>query len=493
MKKVLLIAISLLSVKGFTQSEYSAYTATGKGVSSTFLTDYHCLGINPANLGKQWYPEKAFTMGSSEFATSIYSESLSRSDLRENIRQAISDKSFSNFSEEDKMAVAEGFASNFAFNFDYNAFGFSYQNPKFGGIAFSMRTRASWNSNLNDEFSDLLFRGKTSNYFDSLAFFNGTDTVYVENYDNISKDSSALAISGKASVPLGLSDLVNGTFIKMSWNREFHLGYGRQILEIDDVLVLRAGVGAKYIQGIAVMDLTADENGIQMYSALSPGFDLNYGSAALSNPSTLPATGATFFKSPVGTGYGLDVGVNLTLFNKLHVASSITNVGEMTYTGNLYTVKDTLVVSYTQDGMDDLDFSSAPKELLEESGLLQIEGASERKVKLPGQFRLGASIELGEVAHFGAEIVAPFNDVPGNITDFAYGIGGDLKLLGGRVILMSGLTGGGGYDTQWPLGINVVVKDGSYEFGIASRDAITFFTENKPTISTAFGFARFRF
>lgn len=493
MKKIVLIAVSLFCSITFAQTEYSAYTATGKGVASTFVTDYHCLGINPANLGKQWYPEKKFTMGTSEFATSIYSEALSRSDLRKDIRTSIKDKSFDNFTAAEKKQVAESFAANFAFNFDYNAFGVSYQNPKFGGIALAIRTRASWNSSLSNQFSDLLFRGKTSSYFDSLAFFNGTDTVYIENYENMSKDSSDAVISGKVSVPLRLSEILNGSAIKMSWNREFHIGYGRQLFAIDDVLTLRVGVGAKYIQGIAVMDLSADADGIKMYSAMSPGFDLNYGLAALSNPSTIPSTGATFFKSPVGTGYGLDVGVNATLFNKLHVAASITNVGEMKYTGNLYTVTDTLVVSYSQKGLQELDFSAAPRELLEENGLLKIQGASERKVNLPGQFRMGASIELGKIVHIGTELVAPFNDVPGNIEDFAFGIGGDLKLFKGKVILMTGVTGGGGYDTQLPVGVNIVLRDGSYELGVASRDAITFFTENKPTLSTAFGFARFRF
>ena len=68
-----------------------------------------------------------------------------------------------------------------------------------------------------------------------------------------------------------------------------------------------------------MMDLTADEDGLQMYSAISPGFDLDYGAAALNNPSALSQAGAQFFKSPVGTGYGFDVGVNATLFNKIHL------------------------------------------------------------------------------------------------------------------------------------------------------------------------------
>ncbi len=493
MKKILLIAFLTISVISTAQNEYIAYPATGKGVSSTFVTDYHCLGINPANLGWQAYEEKAFTMGTSEFGLSVYSESLSKQDLRDNIGGAIRNKSLDDLTAEEKLAAAEGFASDFSFNYDYNAFGFSYQNEKFGGIAFSIRTRATWNSSLSNDFSDLLFRGQTASYFDSLLYVDGTDTTTILNSGNISTDSAGNVIGGKASVPLHLSELFDGSFLKFSLNREFHVGYGRRLMNIDSVFSLYAGVGAKYIQGIAMMDLTADEDGLEMYSAISPGFDLDYGLAALSNPSTLARTGEQFFKSPVGVGYGFDVGVNATFFNKIHVAASITNVGSMTYTGDVYKVVDTLVISYEQDGLDDMNISEAPAELLEESGLLTIVGQSERTIKLPGQFRMGASIELGKFVEIGGELIAPFNDVPGNVTEFAYGLGGDLKLFSGKITLMAGITGGGGYDAQMPLGINFVFGNGAYECGIASRDAVTFFVQNSPTISTAFGFARVRF
>jgi hypothetical protein len=84
MKKSLLALSLLASVSSIAQNEFIAYPATGKGVSSTFVTDYHCLGINPANLGWQSY-EKSVTMGSSEFGLSIHSDSLAKQDLRDNI------------------------------------------------------------------------------------------------------------------------------------------------------------------------------------------------------------------------------------------------------------------------------------------------------------------------------------------------------------------------------------------------------------------------
>jgi hypothetical protein len=489
MKKSLLALSLLASVSSIAQNEFIAYPATGKGVSSTFVTDYHCLGINPANLGWQSY-EKSVTMGSSEFGLSIHSDSLAKQDLRDNIWGVARSGSLDTLSYDQKIYAMNSFASDFAFNWDYNMFGISYQNPKFGGIAFSLRSRATWASSFSTEFSSMLFQGSFSNYFDTLQYFDGTDTVNIANYENMRPDSAGNVLGGTASVPLNISDLVGDSYLRLSLNREYHIGYGRRLLNIDSVFSLYGGIGFKYIQGIAMMDLSTDENGVlQMYSAFSPGFQIDYAAGL----NSLPQQTQTFWRSSVGQGFGLDIGANITIFNKLHLAASVTNIGSMTYTGNVYEMVDTLVVSYTQDGLDDMNIANSVPEMLEESGLFTLRGLTEKKVSLPGTLRFGASIELGKFAHIGAEIVAPFNDVPGSINGFAYGLGGDIKLAKGKVILMAGFTGGGGYDMQVPLGINFCFGGGAYEVGVASRDAVTFFSQNSPTISAAFGFARVRF
>lgn len=489
MKKSLLALSLLATVSSIAQNEYIAYPSTGKGVSSTFVTDYHCLGINPANLGWQSY-EKSVTMGSSEFGLSIHSDSLAKQDLRDNIWGVAKSGSLDTLTYEQKMSAINGFASDFAFNWDYNMFGASYQNPKFGGIAVSIRSRATWASSFDTQFTDLLFQGRQSGYFDSLQYYNGTDTVNIANYQNMRPDSAGNVISGTASFPLPLSQLVGDSYLRLSLNREYHIGYGRKILNIDSVFTLYGGIGVKYIQGIAIMDLSTDENGVlQMYSAFSPGFEIDYAAGL----NSLPQQTQTFWRSSVGQGWGFDFGANATFFNKLHIAASVTNIGSMTYTGNVFEAVDTLVVSYSQDGLDDMNIANSVPEMLEETGLFKLRGLQEKKIALPGTLRFGASLELGKFAHVGAEIVAPFNNVPGSINGFAYGLGGDIKLAKGKVILMAGFTGGGGYDMQLPVGINFCFGGGAYEVGFASRDAVTFFTKNSPTISAAFGFARVRF
>jgi len=489
MKKSLLLLFVGVGINAAAQNEYIAYPATGKGVASTFVTDYHCLGINPANLGWQQY-DKSVTAGTSEFGLSIYSASLAKQELRDNIWAVAKSGSLDSLTYEQKISAVNGFASDFAFNWDYNMFGFSYQNPKFGGIAVSIRSRASWNSSFSTQFSDLLFQGQHSSYFDTLQYWNGTDTVNIANYQNMSSDSSAAVVSGTASYPSPLSTILGDSFLKLSLNREYHIGYGRKILNIDSVFTLYGGVGVKFIQGIAMMDLGKDENGnLQMYSAFSPGFQIDYAAGL----NSLPGQAQNFWRSSVGQGWGIDLGVNATFFNKLHLAASVTNLGSMTYTGNVYSAKDTLIVSYSSDGLQDMDISQSIPAMLDSNGLFTLREEQKYTIALPGMLRIGASIELGKFVHLGAEIMSPFNDVPGSINGFAYGIGGDVKLAGGKVILMAGLTGGGNYATQVPLGINFCFGEGAYEIGVASRDAVTFFSKNSPTISAAMGFARFRF
>lgn len=489
MRKLLLTLALGASASLMAQNEYIAYPATGKGVSSTFVTDYHCLGINPANLGWKTY-DKSVTTGSSEFGLSIYSESLAKQDLRDNIWAVAVNKSLDTLTYEQKMAAIDGFASDFAFNWDYNMFGFAYQNDKFGGIAVSIRSRASWASSFDQEFSEMLFQGQFNNYFDTLQYFNGVDTVNIANYANMSPDSAGSVLSGTASLPLPISSIVGDSYLRLSLNREYHIGYGRRLFSLDSAFTLYAGVGAKFVQGIAMLDLGKNEDGtLRMVSAFSPGFQIDYAAGL----NSLPSQAQTFWRSSVGQGWGFDFGAHAVFFNTLHVAASVTNIGSMTYTGNVFEATDTLLISYSRDGLEDMNIAESVPEMLEGTGLFVLKDQQEIKINMPGTLRIGASIELGNVAHIGAEIVSPFNDVPGSINGFAWGLGGDIKLAQGKIFLMGGLTGGGGYDFQVPLGVNFVLGGGAYEVGIASRDALTFFVQNQPTISAAFGFARVRF
>ena len=225
MKSLLPILFStLLSFGLFSQSQGIAYPAVGKGVATTFVTDYHSLGINSSALG--WgtgYQGKRFTMGSSEFGFGLYSDSLSSDKLKKlykAVRSEISgnDNDTVNWAEQQE-AAAEYASAGISMFVNYNWGGFAFQNEKFGGIAFNIRENYQWYSKFNNELTDIIFRGKLATYFDSLTIVVAGDTSVIANSENLSQDTLSSVILGSISVPLNLSQLTNGSEIRAVWNR----------------------------------------------------------------------------------------------------------------------------------------------------------------------------------------------------------------------------------------------------------------------------------
>ncbi|MGJ8661636.1 MAG: hypothetical protein ACSHXL_06335, partial [Bacteroidota bacterium] len=91
------------------------------------------------------------------------------------------------------------------------------------------------------------------------------------------------------------------------------------------------------------------------------------------------------------------------------------------------------------------------------------------------------------------DMVAPFNrDNATSIQNPIFAVGVDFRPVK-WVSLNAGVVSGGVYTGNVPMGINFILGNGSYEFGIASRDIVRFLTNNGNSVSTAFGFARVRF
>lgn len=494
MKRILSALFLLLSSTTFSQIQGVAFPTVGKGVATPFVTDYHCLGINVSGLG--WgtgFEGKRFTTGATEFGFGVFSDSLNSKKLRNftsTFYNGIRNKDPQAIDFEKQKESAANYAeAGLAINVDFNYMGFAFQGEKFGGIAFNVRENYQWYSKLNKTTTDILFRGKLSTYFDSLTVVFGTDTSRVANNENMSEDSMAAVISGTISVPLRLSEVTNGSQIKMIWNRSYNLGYGRKVFEIDSVIAVFAGVGGRIIQSMAFMDLHSDGNTLVMTSALTPAIKIDYGSIAGANP--LSYSGG--IPPAVGNGYGVDLATSVRLFNKLTFAAAVNNVGSVTYTRNVYTVKDTLFGDFKLDGLQDADITQSINQLLREGGILHLEGKEKFKQANAADFRLGGAWEVTKFFRFGFDLVAPFNrENPGSIQNAVFSFGGDIRPFK-WLQLSAGYFGGGVYQNNIPLGITFMLRGGATEMGIASRDALTFFTTNSNSVSTAFGFARFRF
>lgn len=496
--KRLLTFLLFVSSLGFSQTQYSAYTAVGKGVATSFLRDYQALGINTSALG--WgtgFEDKSTVLGASEFAFGISSPELDKYRLQ-NFSNAlinrVRDRENTDFDFDSQLKAIEDYANaGIALSLDYNWLGASYYHDVLGGVAISIREHYNWYSKLNEQTTDLIFRGNLSSYFDSLVIaFNG-DTSIIANRSDLSQDTMQAVLFGINSNPLLMSEILEGSRVKFMWNREYNVGYGRRLFGNDSTMAVYIGFGGRYVQSMAYFDLDASKKGLTLTSAVSPFFGIDYGTAEQNHPNSI-TDNSGLLPTAVGSGYGLDFSASVVLMNRIRIAAAVNNIGKITYNTNIYTVKDTLLESMSIEGLSDYNVNQSMEQLLEDGGLLSLSGENEYVVKNPAVFRLGGSIELiANRVIVGIDVVAPFNrETPGSLHNAIVAVGGDIRLFK-WLQLSAGYLGGGVYYHNIPVGFNLILGDGSYEVGIASRDALSFFMDNTNSLSTAFGFARVRF
>ena len=496
MKTKLLFFFTFASLVIIGQHEMSSFTSTGRGGATSFVTDYQAIGINPANLG---WPSKHeglnYALGLSEFSYSLHSQVLTKQELRDAFSSIYKKDSSNNFTYNEKIAAAQEFAnSGMAMDLDLGTFGFAFNNEKFGGIGFRINDQINWYSKFNQTTSEILFLGKLAPYFDSLVYIdpNSLDTTLIQNHQGISEDSAQHVASGFSNSQNPISEIIDGSHISFSWLREYNLSYGRQVFKIEDKLNIYAGIGFKYLHGFGYVDVKSEDNVLSAFSSLSPIFPIDYGGADTLNPSAVTQPDGSFFPKPVGSGFGMYLGLSFLIANKIKVGMALTNVGSMNWSGNVYTINDTTIYDTESAGLENYSVFQQLGDVAGDDGLFEWQGLEEKKVKLPSTFRIGASFKIKEAAELGVDIIIPTNDGMGNINKAIIGVGGDVYPFD-WLRLSAGFITGGNYDVQIPLGLTFIAGGGSWEGGIASRDAITFFVQNGPTLSLSTGFMRFRF
>lgn len=488
MKKLLISAALCFSLPAslMAQQEFSSFTATGRaGVSTTMTTDYQSIGINPANLAFAGrFKEKSIAIGFLEVGSSIHSRALTRSQLA----QSTFDFDQTDFDLKQKLEAAKQFADNpLAINLDAAVFGFSIQLPKVGAFGVTVRDRFQWYSRFSTQMSDIVFAGYNSQYFDTLLLANGSTVL---NNPNLADSLRRQVTKGVSGNPLELGTILNGAKVNFSWVREYNFSYANKILETDN-LQLMAGVGFKYIQGFAGIDIRGEAGAANLgYATLSPAFGVSFGEAEKNNPNRLTGGGL----QSTGTGFGADFGVNLVYKEKLKLGLSVTNIGSMTWKYNLYDLQNSQVIDVTSNGFENYNIFTQAGEFTGDDGIFNWKAAASKTVALPTLIRAGASLMIGDKAEVGLDIVMPGNEEVGSFERSIVSAGGDLYALP-WLRLSSGFTFGGNIEQRlnMPIGVTFVLGDqGSYEAGLASRDVLTYFLQDGPTLSVAFGFLRFR-
>jgi len=451
------------------QTEISAFNATGAGYSTSYLTDYQCLGVNPANLG--WTRNNhTMNLGFFEFSGSIYAEPLTRS-------QIVNDMFNSNFKLDaaGKLDAAQSFTdTRIISQGSVMGIGFSYQDEKIGGFAFNIRERFMWHSILNDNGSSYLFLGWNDPYFDEYEIEDG-DTI-----------------AGMSSNPGMAADIYKGTDNHMLLYREYNFGYGRKVLDKED-FNLYVGVGIKYVVGYGMTQYYQKSSGeLQGYSALSPVFDVEFDEPT---PSQIDGTGY----QKTGNGFGFDIGATFEYKEKLKVGLAVNDIGSINWNGNVYSANNTSVWKIETAGMDNYN-------IFEQGELIVTDnrpgdpnfwtGLGEKKFSLPTNFRGGASYRFDKMIEVGADIYVPLGEkVPGVFEAPVFGVGAKYDPAN-WVQLSLGVVSGGKFGTNVPFGVlfyPVKKETNTWEIGFSVRDMTSFFKNRNPTVSMAFGFLRFSF
>lgn len=474
--RIAVFSLSLLiSSFAVAQTENAAFSITGKGVASPFATDYQALGINPSNLDFDSEFEKPVTFGFGEFGISAYSEALAKGELRDNILQS----NLSEMTPEERRELAGDIAGTaIALDLDVMTTGIHVKTNNAGGFAFTTRDRFDYYSVYGPQVTDLGVNGFESSYFDLLVLSTG-DTI--PNTSDLPEDSLELVESGLTLLQnaQNLSSILDGTQLSMSWMREYHIGWGKKVLSTEEWAIY-GGIGLKYIQGVSFLQIDAADGKATALGASPAGLE------ALFRDESEEISGDGF--KPVGNGFGVDLGATFQFQNDIRIGVSIVDIGSVTWNNGSYQLKDTLFTEFDQTPIDEPNVGGLVNNVSE---FIEWNGDVEHTTKLPTTIRVGVGWMINEKIRVGGEWVAPANDELSSLDQGVLAVGGDLTPTK-WLQLSAGFIDGGNYDFKIPAGVTFRVGGGAWEFGAASRDIITFFSEEQPTISGAFGFLRFR-
>ncbi|MBT9391678.1 hypothetical protein KLP40_00770 [Hymenobacter sp. NST-14] len=437
------------------QNELSNFTATGRGgVATTFAADYQAIGINPANLGRKGGATVAFTIG--EAGAGVSSQSLTRQQLRRFVTNPND-----NLTLADKQALARAFTSDNAANFnaDITTFGLAVQLPVIGGVAISNRIRTAGHVGLNQNAAEIAFLGRDAPIYTSATAGN---------------------------VPL-VSEALAGTELQFAALNEFNVAWGTRLIDLP-LFQLSGGAGYRYIQGVGIIDIRVQPGDLRAYSAMSPVFDIDYGDV-VNNPSFNLKTGSGL--KPVGEGHGFDLGLAAEVGKAVRLGLAFTDLGHMTWKGNLLTANDQKLKRLNSEGVGSYNFIKEAAEIFASGtdSLFQYQADQERRAELPTKLRAGAGVRISEYFEAGLDVTLPLNSVAGNLPTPFVGAGLDYKPVR-WLRLSSGLTGGAGYGLSVPLGVTFTTS--FYEAGLSTRDVVGLLTSENPYLSVAGGFLRFK-
>ncbi len=476
MKKFVQCCIAILFLfpieHAYSQLELSAFNQTGSAYAITALTDYQCLGVNPANLG--WSRnDHMMNLGLFENGLMVFSEPLTKKQITHDLfgqadqfKSGEKDQAVKNFTEALLLMRASTMG-----------IGISYQDEKIGGFAFQARQRIAWRNNINNNAAGFLFYGYNDPYFDKQVNPDGDTVGYAKEVE-------------KASV------LYRPSIISHIWYNEYILGYGRKFVD-EENFKFYAGLDIKLIQGFGIVRLEIDGNGdVDAHSALSPFYQVKYNEPT---PSAMTGSGL----QTAGLGYGVDLGVTFEIQTDIKVSLAVNDIGQIKWNGNVYKGIDSDIYSIESSGLNSYNiFDEANGILADNTNYGGWEGLNDITIKLPMSFRGGASYRVlnfeddEQELEVGLDVLVPIEkNVPGAFFNPIFALGTAYQPAE-WVKIGIGFIQSQEFGSNVPLGVTFrpIIQDNvTWEVGIATRDFISLFKQNNSNLSVCFGFLRFSF
>ncbi len=301
----------------------------------------------------------------------------------------------------------------------------------------------------------------------------------------LSKDYADFLLNGN---PPGKTFDFSETQFASSWTREYGLSYAVNITPVRRVLSVQFGATAKLVQGFAyfgterfqsTFTTNADTYSITGRSDMRA----NYAGTEFFNRAINPFA-FDLFPRPVGTGFGLDLGVSTTYLSFFTVAASVTDIGTINWNRSAHSIvaeSDFLIDNVASD-----DQLSALWDKLNGDDIAVDAFSS----SLPTAFHLGASVDFRNFYFYRAPLALAvavhkgFNDEPGNSTNWRIGLGGEWEGLDGFP-LRTGITLGGYQPVMIAAGIGIRVE--RFTLDIATDNISSVFSNNFSTASLSIG------
>lgn len=474
------VIATLLAVKMMhAQVELTDSPRTGAIVlAPIFANDYHALWSNPANLGLipktttftlgspmeygEYRIERPLSIGVGEVGATIVSDAMSLRELS-TIVFRINEQQLSL---QEKRQVAERFAGGgIALNVDAQLLGIAYRSAGWGGVALGVRDRISAEFRFNAMLARIMFLGRLDSYFDSTAINWRGDTV------------------GYARSPKYFSELFDSSRIGMTWLRDYAVGYGIRLYN-GAGMQLYGGLTARLIQGYILLDGRIENRIMTAYSAISPFFGIDYGKAT--TPSLRPGAGLV----PVGSGYGVDLGLSINIGDSWRAALTMSDLGSVWWDGNVFAALDTVLNGMITTGFSSFNIFEQAQNITGEGGYFKWMGLAGVRTLLPTRLRVAVSHSVGVERDLGIEATIPLQaSAPGSPPFFAaiglrYWVNPHLLVCGGiRVGTMAG----------WalPLSLQLSLWNGRWEIGISTQDLASLIIPKRPVLSLAVALLRF--